>query len=193
MMTTFYFHAPVDDPQLLADALARVTGIADIRLFEPGAVPDAMPAGTLNVEWIRRRGQFALDVRVYAKDFATRETEARFCRAVAKALGKPVLFSDCSAFPYSYFAAEPDGSIWAQLLANDDDDDEQMDVAVVDHIDPHHAYPRQTFAADEALPARDAGAPTSWTQGDTRCEIAGNSPCRTFAMPCPKFRLAHGR
>ena len=192
MLTAFFFHAAVDDAREIAAALTRVTGIADVRLFEPNESPDDFPHRTLSVEWVRRGGQFALDLRVYGHGFAERETEARFCRALAKALGKPVLFGDCSAFPFSYFAAEPDGSIWAELLVQDDASD-RMDVEVMDHGDPHHAYPRQSFAADEALPEREPGAPTSWQRGDTSCETVGNGLCRVFAMPCPKFRLAHGR
>ncbi len=145
----------------------------------------------MNIEWARRKGRFALDVSVYAPGYDARETEARFVRAVAKALGRAVLFSDCSPFPYSYFSAEPDGSIQAQILVRDDDDDDIVDVRPSVHDDPRHAYPRLTFAPDEPLPQKEPGDPDSWTHGETSCEMpVPGKPCRTFALACPRHRLA---
>ena len=177
-MNILYFHAATDDPRAVADALTQVTGIGDVRMFEAGSMPDE--AGPLDIAWLLRRGRFALDLVVYARDFGARETQARLCRAVAKTLGKPVLFSDCSPFPYSYFSAEPDGSIWVQLLTPDDDDGERMDLET--------DYARLIFAPDAALPERAPDDPVSWCRGDTMCEHAADGPCRAFAMPCPKMR-----
>ncbi len=134
-----------------------------------GAPIESEAAGAVNIEWLRRKGRFSLDVNVFGRGFAPHDTPARLCRAVARALGRAVLFSDCSAFGYSYFSAEPDGSIWAQLVVIGDDDD-VMDLAVYAHPDPHHRYPRMTFAADEPLAERPPGAPTGWDAQSADCD-----------------------
>ena len=156
-MDAFHFHADADS-QALTAAIHAVAG-ADAE-----------------IETIDRQGRFARDVTVWVRE--SRETSARFCRALAKALGRAVLFSDCSAFPFSYFLADPDGAIWSVLLAIGDDD--VMDLA------PDYT-PLLSVPAEEALPERPAGAPVSWTQDDTMCERhAAGRPCRVFAGPCRK-------
>jgi len=196
-MALFHFHADLDDPEKLVAAIASATGEGDVRLLAGWNGCDRVTGepiahdvtGKVNIEWLRRKGRFSLDVMFYGRDIAPRETEARLCRAVAKSLGRSVLFSDCSAFAYSYFSAEPDGSIWAQLLVIGDDDD-VMDLDTYHHDDPRHCYPRLVFAPDEGLPERAPGDPENWTHGDTSCDkpIPGKL-CRAFAAPCPKYRV----
>jgi hypothetical protein len=168
--------------------VAGLTGTRDIAVYP--AYGDDTPEARVLIEWLMREGAFALDVSLHVGDLLRHETEARVCRALAKALNARLLFSDCSAFPFSYFCAEPDGSITSQLLVRDDEDPERMNVEAMAHDDPRHAYPRVVFAADEALPEREPGAPAHWTHGETSCETAAAGPCRVFAMACPKYRAA---
>src|ERR1700761_8475922 len=154
-MDAFHFHADAG-PEALAAAI------------------HAMAGDDAQVETLDRQGRFARDVTVWVRE--SRETNARFCRALATALGRAVLFSDCSAFPFSYFLADAQGAIWSVLLAIGDDD--VMDLA------PDYT-PLLCVPAGEALPLRAAGDPVSWTQDDTMCErYAAGRPCRVFAGPC---------
>lgn len=197
-MTSFHFHADLQDPAKLLAAVAEASGERDVRMLKgwKGADPDTgepigpQDFGAVNIEWYRRKGRFSLDVKVFGREFAARETSARFSRAVARALGRPVLFGDCSAFGFSYFMAAPDGSIWAVLLVIGDDDD-VMDVDTYDHKVPAQCFPRLTYTPIDPLPERALGDPDSWTHGDTNCDtpIPGKL-CRVFAGPCPRYRCS---
>jgi hypothetical protein len=196
-MTLFSFHADLDDPRDLIPALQRATGESDVCLLEGwngckrGTLEpiEDEATGTVNVEWMRRKGRFSLDVQVFGHNIAPLETTARISRTVATSLKRAVLFSDCSAFPYSYFSAEPDGSIWAQLLVIDELDDDIMDLQIYDHDDPLHLYPRMVFAADDVLPARAPGVPESWSAGEASCEAqVSGKLCTVFAARCPNQR-----
>ena len=194
-MPLFHFHADLDDPLELVRAIAEVTGEQDVRLLrtwngcdrDTGNAVEDLETGAVNVEWLRRNGRFSLDVQVYGPNLAPRQTSAGFARAVAKSLRRPVLFSDCSASPYTYFSAEPDGAIWVQMLVAGDTDTMDTDISV--HEDPRHCRPRLMFRADEPLPERPAGSPVTWQHGDPGCETIGPGLCRVFYMPCPKRRV----
>ena len=197
-MTAFHFHTEVHDPSLLVAAVMEATGHQDVRLLSgwhgcdrvTGEMIANEATGAINVEWYRRKGRFSLDVNLFGRDFGPRETTARLCRAIARSLGLSVLFGDCSAFGYSYFSAEPDGSIWAQLLVIGDDDD-RMDLDTYDHDIPRYRYPRLTFAPNEPLPEKPPFLPHGWRDGESNCDtpIAGKL-CTVFALPCPKYRIA---
>lgn len=189
-MARFHVHSDCPDPADIVGALRSIFAEPDVRLLkswrhlvtnEPA--PHGDEPGPINVEVYRRGGQFALDVEVWGPTFGEGESSAGFARALALALGRPVLFSDCSSFVFSYFLADPKGAIWEALLQIRDDD-------VMD-LDDTSLYPRLVIAADEDLPRRAAGDPESWTHGDTSCETyVPGRPCRVFAMECPK-RRAH--
>ena len=197
-MTLFGFHVDLVDPEELIPAVQHATREIDVRLLDGwngcrrGTIEPVEndATGRVNIEWLRRKGRFSLDVQIYGRRIAPRETTARIARSLARSLARAVLFSDCSAFGYSYFSAKPDGSIWAQLLVIDDADDDIMDVQAYDHDDPRHRYPRMVLGPDEPLPERAIGADESWRVGETSCEgpVAGK-PCAVFALACPKHRV----
>lgn len=196
-MSSFHFHADLYFPAKLIDAVRAATGEQDVFLRKGWNVADpeaqemheSPEPHAAYIEWYRRKGRFSLDVHVYGRNFAPRETSARFCRAMAKGLGSAVLFSDCSPFGYSYFSAEPDGSIWAQLLIIGDDDD-VMDLDRYDEGNIKTRFPRMVFRANEELPQRSPSDPDSWTHGDTDCHrTVEGRPCRVFAGPCPRDRI----
>jgi hypothetical protein len=198
-VTQFHVHADLDDPSKLPAAVAAATGERDVKLLagwlgrdrDTGALLPDEASAAVSIEWLRSRGRFALNILVYCRGVAETETKGGFARGLARALGRAVLFSDCSAFGYSYFSAEPDGAILAQLLVVDEADPDRMDLDAYDHPDPRHRYPRLVFSADEALPPWTRDAPETWARGDTTCELMiGGRPCRIFNLPCPKHRLA---
>ncbi|MBV9993715.1 MAG: hypothetical protein JO127_00750 [Caulobacteraceae bacterium] len=197
-MIAFHFHVGLDDPTELVVALAAATAERDVRLLTgwngcdraSGELIEGEVWGAVNIEWLRRRGRYALEVQVYRRDAATNETPAQFARRLAAALQRSILFSDCSTFGYSYFSAEPDGSIWAQLLVIGDDD-ERLDLDSYDHPDPSQRYPRMVFRGDAPLPVRGAVPPEASSGDYSTCEIRiSGKPCRIFNLPCPKHRLA---
>jgi hypothetical protein len=188
-METFRFHADLDDPAKLLPALRVVTGETDVRLAQWDGLDDVAPTehAKMNVRWLKRPGRFQLDVEVWGENICPRDTEARFARAMAKELGHALLFGDCSAFPFSYFMAKPDGTIWLVLIRIGEED--IMDLENDDPNNPNMFIPRLIVCADEPLPERSPGAPTSWQHGDTTCEApVEGRPCRVFAMACPKRR-----
>lgn len=194
-MTLFHFHADLDDPLELVAAVAEAAGEEDVRLVhswngydrESGDMIEPQQTGAVYIEWLRRQGRFSLDVQVYGARLAPRQTSARFARAVAKSLRRSVLFNDCSPYPFSYVSAEPDGSIWLQIVIDDDTD--VMDLDAYDHEDPSLRRPRLVFGPDEPLPERPAGSPVSWRHGDPVCETRGPQDlCWAFCTPCPKRR-----
>lgn len=195
--TFFHFHADLDDPSELVAAVSEATGERDVRLLrgwdgcdrETGRAIEDEETGAVNVERLRREGRFSLDVQVYGANIAPGRTSAGFARAVAKSLQRSVLFSDCGGSSFSYFSAEPDGSIWAQTLVVGDDS--VMDLDTFRHEDPRRRCPRMVFGPDEPLPERPAGKPESWHSGDPTCDTAGaGTLCRVFYAPCPRRRLA---
>jgi hypothetical protein len=199
-MNNFHFHADLDDPGALAASVAGVTGHGDVRLlrgWQAGARGDGRIAveeeyGPVNVEWLRRKGRFSLDVHVFGHGLAVRETEARFCRAMARALGRALLFSDCGANPFSYFLAEPDGSLWRAYIAVLDDLD-IVDLVELDADNRAALEPALIAAAGANLPL----LPEDVTP-DTRyrsCDMVEPRPgivdlCQNFGMPCPQLTLA---
>lgn len=188
-MARFHVHSDCPDPGDILHALKRIFSEPDVRLLESRSYSGASESaahgdepGPINVEVYRRKGRFALEVEVWGETFGEGETSASFSRALALALGRPLLFSDCSSFPFSYFLVDPKGAIWEVLLQISDDD-------IFDLCDSSH-YPCLTIAVNKCLPRRAAGDPDSWTPGDTSCETyVPGRPCRAFAMECPRKRV----
>jgi hypothetical protein len=187
MINHFYCHVDLDDPAKLAPALRKVSGNEQITIckVDHERIEDIPPQGVV-AEWIRREGHFGLDLDVWGPDIFPHETEARWARALAKELGRALLFSDCSAFPFSYYMADPDGSIWYVVIKVDEED--IFDLASDDPANPDGFIPKLVFASDEELPERSPERPLHWTHGQTSCEqnIAGK-PCLPFNLPCPKY------
>jgi hypothetical protein len=187
-MARFHVHSDCPDPGEIVRALKGILAEPDVRVLkswrhlvanEPAA--NGGEPGPINVEVYWRRGQFALEVEVWGPTFGDGQTAAGFARALALAIGRPLLFSDCSAFALSYFLTDAKGAIWEVLLQTRDDD-------VLD-LDDTSPYLRLMIAADEQLPRRAVGDPESWTHGDTTCEAyVPARPCRVFARECPKRR-----
>lgn len=186
-MNHFYGNIELDDPEKLAPALRKMSGESRITIREAdfNRVEDALPEGIV-LEWTRREGRFDLEIDVRSRGHFLHETQARWSRALAKEMGGPFLFSDCSAFPFSYYMADPDGSIWYVVVKIGDED--IFDLLSDDPNDPDGFPPKLAFRADEELPLRSPDKPLHWTHGETSCDqtVAGK-PCLIFNMTCPKI------
>jgi hypothetical protein len=196
-MNNFHFHADLDAPGALVAAAQAASGVRDVRLlrgWQGGARGDGRIAveeayGPVNIEWLRRKGRFSLDVHVFGHGLAVRETEARFCRGVARALGRALLFSDCGTNPFSYFLAEPDGSLWRAYIAVQDDID-IVDLVALDTGNREALAPALVAAADADLPLLPEGVTP-----DTKyraCDMAEGRPgaldlCHNFGTSCPRL------
>ncbi len=183
MMQQFYLQADCDDPQDLVPVLQAMTGARDIRLSKQDYDADLGEPAAVNIEWYRRPGRFGLDVKIWGENIRPGDTEARFARAFAREMGRAALFSDCSAFPFSWFMANPDGAIWYVVTRIGDED--IMDLQNDDPSDPDHFIPQLFFRAEDALPD------TVPKQESASCDRASDGKlCEIFAMPCPKMRNA---
>src|SRR5262245_30274534 len=74
----------------------RITG----RVVEVGDQPHK-PA-RIFVEWIRRKGRFGLDLDLYGRGVRADVSQAALAREFVRALGAPLLLSDCSHFGFSW-------------------------------------------------------------------------------------------
>jgi hypothetical protein len=192
-MQSFNFHIALDAADArLVEAVAATAGQSDVRLLGTwwGTTHDGRETleeetGAVNIEWLLRKGRFALDVRVYGPGLSPRETEARFVRALAIRLGRAILFSDCGLFPLAYFMAAPDGGI-LYVLIRDDEDSDVIDLASDDHFAPELIIP-----AGEALPLKPDDAPLPKAR-KAYCDRGDhNDPtliCEQFWGICPKRR-----
>jgi hypothetical protein len=188
MINHFYCHVDLDDPIKLEPVLRKLSGDdrITIRELDYERIEDKLPEGVV-VEWTRREGRFGLDLDVWGENIFPRETEARWARALAKELGRALLFSDCSAFPFSYYMADPDGAIWYVVVVIGDD--VIMDLLSDDPGNPDHFIPELIFGAEEELPERASERPLHWTHGETSCDqTVSGKPCLVFDTPCPKLR-----
>lgn len=131
------------------------------------------PEAKIEVEWLRRKGRFGLDLRIVARDAHLHMSDGMFARAFARALGRPLLFSDCHLFPWSYFMAAADGSIFDVVCEPNDDD--RLDLIPSDPDEPGHSMPMLLFGpADELPPVTD----------DATFEPPDR--CGVFGGECPK-------
>lgn len=131
------------------------------------------PTGRIEVEWLLRRGQFGLDLRIMTRDSCREMSAAMFARAFARALGRPLLFSDCHLFPWSYIMASADGSIFDVVCEPNEDD--RLDLLPDDPDGPDHFTPVLLFAAGDALPPAPEGG---MFEPPDRCGVFGGA--------CPK-------
>ena len=153
-------------------ALHVITGESDIVVLETWNgcdktswdLPPAAPQGRIEIEWLRRKGQFGLDLKIFARDSYLRMGEAVFVRALARALGRPLLFSDCHLFPWSYFMAAADGSIFDVVCEPNEED----------RLDLVPDAPVLLFAPSDVLPP---------PEGET---FEPPYRCGVFGGACPK-------
>lgn len=143
--------------------------------------------GKVEVEWLRRKGQFGLDLRIIARDSCQRMSAAMFARAFAGALGRPLLFSDCHLFPWSYILAGADGSMFDVVCQPNDED--RLDLVAGDPDRPGDFTPGLLFAPYDALPAPLEGE--TFAPPD-RCGVFGGA-CPKKSERCPKGGPFHLR
>lgn len=131
-MRIFYFVLWQDDlDQPLVDAVGAAAGGLPVVLSQAwngmskdGAAEDPpefdVPAGVIELEWRTRGPGSAMQLAVYARPLPADVGVAEFGRRLARALGRPLLFSDCHVFPLSYFMAREDGAILHVVVRDDD-------------------------------------------------------------------------
>lgn len=134
------------------------------------------PWGGVNVEWLLRRGEFRLDVKLWGRAIPASYTAARLARDIAIALGRPLLFSDCAIFPWSYLQAMPDGSI-RHVVARPNDDDRLDLLPPAPAGDGEYFEPEEICAASDLLRDADPSKPDRSSPPDY---------CAIFNRSCPK-------
>ena len=136
------------------------------------------PWGGVNVEWLLRAGEFRLDVKLWGRAIPASYTRARLAREIAKALGRPLLFSDCAIFPWSYLEAMPDGAI-RHVVARPNDDD-RLDLypaAPAGPGDREYFEPEILYGPSDPLNDADPWMPERSIPPDY---------CAVFNRSCPK-------
>ncbi|HET7697155.1 MAG TPA: hypothetical protein VFK57_15695 [Vicinamibacterales bacterium] len=185
---TFDLSADLDEvtPELVrairtATAAAHVVVLStwngcDKRTWDVPA--ETAPWGDVTVEWLLRAGQFRLDLKLWGRAIPPRFTPAALAREIARALGGPLLFSDCSLFPWSYLEATPDGAIWHVVARpNEEDRLDLLPAAPAGDRGREYFPPQLVYAAAEALADADPSAPDRSSPPDY---------CAVFNRSCPK-------
>lgn len=134
------------------------------------------PQSPAEIEWLRRRGRFGLDINVMGVALPAISTAA-FVRALAMKIGRPLVFSDCSPNPWTWLMAEADGSIrhvWQST--------ETVDGEEVFDLDPGVAAWPIVIAAGAPLPPEEfadvGGLPSGCqTSGPARCVVFLTGRC----------------
>ncbi|HEX4534200.1 MAG TPA: hypothetical protein VH000_08205 [Rhizomicrobium sp.] len=176
----------------LAAAVERVTGqpVAVLKSWWGGDKQTSEMLeeieGPVNIEWLMRKGLFKLDLRIYGQGISLHFTEAQFARALAKELTRPLLFSDCSAFPFSYFRAKPDGAIDYVVVTIDDE--ENFDLLTDDPTVPNHFIPQMIYGPEEPLPQKPPGDGAAMPRDvKATCDkFQQGAICEQFWSECPK-------
>ena len=187
-MQSFDLMADLDGvTQELVRAIAHAAGTMDIAVLSTWNgcdkvswdLPGEMErTAEVNVEWLLRSGRFRLDLRVWGRGIPDTRTEARFARDVARTLGRPLLFSDCHLFPWSYILARQDGAILHVLVRpNEGDSFDLMPETPAFEGDTDFFAPELLYASGD--PLDDAG--TQIPERSLPPEY-----CRIFNGPCPK-------
>jgi hypothetical protein len=136
-----------------------------------GGLPDPEPVeGPVNVEFMACSDR-AMEFAVFGRGLTL--ARADLGRAIAIADGRPLLFSDCSLFPFSYFMAREDGAIVSVVVSPADEG--AFVLLPQDPAEPD-ATPRVVlFGPNEPLPRPADPA-----------ELDPPRRCAVFGGPCPK-------
>lgn len=136
------------------------------------------PWGDVNLEWLLRAGEFRLDVKLWGRGIPASCTAAQLTRAIAKALGRPLLFSDCAIFPWSYLEAMPDGAILHVVARPNDEDRLDLYPAAPASPDDHEYFaPEILCAPSDRLNDAEPWMPNRSIPPDY---------CAVFNRSCPK-------
>ncbi len=133
------------------------------------------PPADVYLEWLERGGD-AISLQIFGPAVKDDAGAGDVGRALALALGMPLLFSDCSLFPFSYLMAREDGAILNVVIRDLDEDG--FELLPSDPDDPDHWIPEMVFEADQPLPP-----PAS---EEMRRNIVHHKMCAIFDGPCPK-------
>ncbi len=153
----FIVWLPEPDERLLR-AIARATGVAEASLLpswygcdkQTGDVPDPEPeAWPVNVEF-DTYGARTMQLQVFGP--AVSMATAALGRAIALADGRPLLFSDCHLFPFTYMMARADGAI-VHVVVRSDDGGDDFELLSEDPADPDYWRRDVLFAPGDALPS----------------------------------------
>jgi hypothetical protein len=175
----FYVAWVTEPDAVLIAAVAEATGAGEVRVLPTwwgcekrnGALPVPEPGeGLVNLEF-QRCSDRAMEFSVFGP--GVRRARADLGRAIALASGRPLLFSDCNLFPWSYFMAREDGAIVNVAIHPTDED--IFELMPEDPADPDGIPRTVVFAPDEPLP----------TAPDLP-ELDPPRRCAVFGGPCPK-------
>ncbi len=180
MQRRFFIAWLAEPDERLLQAIARAMGIAAPRLLptwwgcdkETGDLPDPAPEeGLVNVEF-NTCGARTMELQVFGP--AVSMPTAALARAIARADGRPLLFSDCHLFPFTYMMAREDGAILHVLVRSDDAVVDDFELLPEDPANPDYWRRDVLFAPDDPLP------PPLVARADPPAH------CAVFRGPCPK-------
>jgi hypothetical protein len=170
---------PAPDARLL-QAIARATGVDAVRLLptwygcdkQTNDLPDPKPEdGPGSVEF-ERCGVRTMQLQGVGP--AVSMATAALARAIALADGRPLLFSDCHLFPFTYLMARADGAIVHVVVRSADEVADDFELLPDDPAAPDYWRRDILFAPGDALP------PPRVAQADPP------EHCAVFGGPCPK-------
>lgn len=148
------------------------------------------PSGDVNVEWLLRAGQFRLDLRIWGRAIPALFTRAQFARALARRACVPLLFSDCSLFPWSYLEATPDGSILHVVLSpNDDDRLDLLPSVPAGPGDTDFFVPDVLYGPSDPLPDANPSMSERSVPPDYCAVVNGSCPKR---LRCDRLKVGAG-
>jgi hypothetical protein len=132
------------------------------------------PPAQLYVEWLTGGPGNASQVQLFGPAIADDCGEPAFGRRLARAWGKPLLFSDCHLFPGSWMMAREDGAIVHVVIRDDD----TMALLPDDPADPDY-WPRPVlFGPGDPLPVPTAAELAARPDPPDHCVVFGGR--------CPK-------
>ena len=166
-----FFIAWVPEPdERLLRAIARATGVAEARLLptwwgcdkKTYDMPDSGPEeGALFVEF-ETCGARTMQLQIFGP--AVSMGTAALGRAIALADRRPLLFSDCHLYPFTYMMAREDGAILHVLVRSDDAVADDFELLPDNPADPDYwrrdilFRARRSFAAAAGRAGGPAGA-----------------------------------
>jgi hypothetical protein len=170
---------PQPDARLL-DAIATAAGVAEAQLLPTwwGCGKDSLNApdlgldeGAVNVEF-DTCGERAMQLQIFGPAVSLRT--AALARAIALSDGRPLLFSDCHLFPFSYLMAREDGAIVHVVVKSDEEAIDNFELLPDDPASPDYRRWDVLFAPDAPLP------PALVERADPPAH------CAVFRGACPK-------